>query len=222
MILEIRNLCKQYIRGKNHFYAVDHVNLQADIGDFICIVGHSGSGKSTLFNLAAGLLKPDDGSVSINGADIAGFSQKELSYLRNRKIGYIMQGQNLLPNFNIMDNICMPYYLSRQKRDLTRNGMELLEYAGLADVWNAYPSQLSGGELRRIAIARALLVSPDLILADEPTGNLDFDNAAKIMELFRKISAEETTVIVSTHDMEFFKHSTRAYRMTKGSLYEYA
>jgi putative ABC transport system ATP-binding protein len=221
MILEINNLCRQYKRGEEPFYAVENVNLQMEKGEFACVTGASGSGKSTLFHMIAGLLKPDGGTILIDGTNIGRSSQKELTYMRNRKIGYIMQGQNLLPNFNVLDNVNMPYYLSRKKSDFKESALNLLNYIGLAEAKDAYPSQLSGGELQRVAIARALLASPVLILADEPTGNLDYDNAVKIMELLREISKEGTAVIVSTHDMELIKYSGKTYKMSKGRLHQH-
>jgi ABC-type lipoprotein export system ATPase subunit len=218
VILEIRDLSKQYVRGNTAFYAVDHVNLRADQGEFACIVGHSGSGKSTLFHMAAGLLRPSGGSVRVNGAEVHRPGRKRTVGPVPFKIGYIMQGQNLLANFTVLDNVLMPYSLCRKKPALKRSGLELLDYVGLADAADAYPSQLSGGELRRVAIARTLLLSPDLILADEPTSDLDAENTEKVLELLRSICGGGTAIVASTHDMEVLKYATVSYRMSKGSL----
>jgi len=164
---------------------------------------------------------PTGGSIIIEEENIVKSSQNVLALLRNQKIGYIMQGQNLLSNFNIMDNICMPYYLSKRKGDIRKRGWDLLEQIGLMEAKDAYPAELSGGELRRVAIARALIYSPNLVIADEPTSNLDAENAKIIMQLFQTINKNGTTVIVSTHDLEFLKYSTTSYKMTKGRLEDF-
>jgi putative ABC transport system ATP-binding protein len=214
----LHNLTKQYKRGITGFYAVEHINMQINKGEFICIIGNSGSGKSTLLNMIAGLLRPTEGNIIIEGQNMSGKKQSELDRFRNHKLGYVMQGQNLLANFNVFDNLCMPYYLSGGKENIQQRALWLLDQVGLLDIKDMYPSQLSGGELRRIAIARAMILNPVLIIADEPTSNLDPDNSKKIMQLFQSISQAGTTVMVSTHDLEFLKYAQITYKITCGKL----
>jgi putative ABC transport system ATP-binding protein len=218
MLLKINHLSKEYKRGANNFYAVNDVNLHVKEGEYISIIGHSGSGKSTLLNMMAGLLKPTGGEIIFEGVCIAQSNNGKHALLRNHKLGYVMQGQNLLSNFNVIDNIGMPYYLSKTNIDIRKQSLELLEQVGLVDAKNAFPAQLSGGELRRVAIARALIHKPILIIADEPTSNLDPENSVKIMKILKTINQNGTAVIVSTHDMEFLNYSQKSYRMTEGKL----
>lgn len=221
MILDIRKLCKQYKRGNETFNAVDHVDLELSRGEFACIIGHSGSGKSTLFNMIASLLKATEGKILIDGIEITCAGQKELSSFRASKIGYVMQGQNLLSNFNIFQNILLPGYLLGNENELREKGLELMEQVGLIHKKDAYPAELSGGELRRIAIIRSLINSPNIIIADEPTGGLDPDNSELIMNLLKDISKKGTTVLISTHNMSCLKYTDRIYKMKQGYLYKY-
>jgi putative ABC transport system ATP-binding protein len=206
MLLEIKNISKQFKRNKKAFYALNQVNLKVDAGDFVCILGSSGSGKSTLLNIATGLLKPTEGTITFEGKELIGKSLCGLDQLRGSKIGYVMQGQNLLANFNILDNMLMPGYFSG-KQNLKQRSIKLLEEFGLIELIKMYPGQLSGGELKRAVIVRSIVSEPALIFADEPTGNLDPDNAVSIMRLFQRLSQEGIAVIVSTHDYEFLKYS---------------
>lgn len=218
MLLSLNHLSKKYKRGEEGFYAVDHVNLEVKKGEFISIIGHSGSGKSTLLNMITGLLKPDEGSIRIDGESLLASNKHSMDLYRNRRIGYVMQGQNLLNNFTILDNLCLSHYLTKGKGDIRERAEEMLKLVGLAYTKETYPSQLSGGELRRISIARALILDPVLLIADEPTSNLDPENADKIRELFQAIHKAGTSLLVSTHDMEFMDYSNRIYRMEKGKL----
>lgn len=211
MVLHIGNLSKRYTRRQEDFYAVSHVNMILEQGDFVSIIGPSGSGKSTLMHLIAGIIKPSEGCISVE-------VQGELSQRDQFRLAYVMQEQSLLPNLTVLQNIYMPYYLSKSKKKLNRDGSDLLDYIGLLDLKDSYPSQLSGGEVRRVAIARALITSPSIILVDEPTSNLDLDNARKIIRMLKMINEEGTTVMVSTHDMEFLNSSNKIYQMTSGVL----
>lgn len=220
MILEGRNLIKEYSRNNNIFKAVDNVNLYVKKGEFVSIIGHSGSGKSTLFHLLTGVLRPSSGEILINNEDIVNMTKDELSLTRNKKIGYVMQGQNLLNNFTIIDNLCMPYYLSNNKSCIYDRALELLKKVGLEHTANEYPSSLSGGEIRRISIIRALINNPEIIIADEPTSNLDLENSKIVMELLRSISKENKAVLISTHDLELLDYTSRTYHMKNGVLLE--
>lgn len=218
MILEIKNLRKEYKRKNELFLAVNDVNLSISEGEFVSVVGHSGCGKSTLLNMIAGLMKPTSGEIFIDGNEIFKKSEKELALLRNETIGYILQGQNLLSNFTVLDNICMPAYLSPRKKIVKARALELLEEVGLKGMEEEYPSNLSGGELRRVSIIRGLINNPKILIADEPTSNLDPENSRMIMRFFKEISAKGTTVLISTHDLEFLDYTQKTYEMGKGIL----
>lgn len=222
MILHLNGVTKEYQRGGVPFCAVRNVSLWVYPEDFICITGRSGSGKSTLLNLIAGLLKPTSGSITIEGRDIASFNDKEASLYRNSKIGYIPQGQSVLANLTVLDNVRLPFYLFRHEGDATKKALTLLEQVGIPHLAHMYPRQLSGGELRRVAIARALVNDPVIIIADEPTGDLDEQTTADIMKLFRQISIHGTAVILVTHDMQAASSGTRFFKMDSGVLTEQA
>ena len=220
MILEARGVKKEYLRAGNPFWALDDVSLSVDEGEFICIVGRSGSGKSTLLNILAGLLTPTSGSVCFEGREYGGMSDRELSEIRSTRLGYIMQGHGVLPNFTVLQNTLIPHVLAGRGRDAAEAAMSLLEQVGLAPLAAQYPSSLSGGELRRVSIARALLSSPVLLIADEPTGDLDGETAEEIMRIFDSIAQKGTAVLMVTHDMDFAAYGTRSYRMASGQLFE--
>ena len=218
MILQVKNLSKEYKRKNEIFLAVNNVNLSISQGEFACIVGPSGCGKSTLLNMVAGLLKPASGKISIDGSEIFEKSKNELALLRNETIGYVLQGQNLLSNFTILDNICMPAYLSPKKRMVKARAMELLEEVGLKGMEEEYPARLSGGELRRVSIIRGLINNPQILIADEPTSNLDPENAKMVMKFFKEISSNGTTILISTHNLGFLDYTQKTYEMEKGIL----
>lgn len=202
MILEIVELSKQFIRGKKEFFAVNNVNLNIKKGEFIAVVGPSGSGKSTLFSMIAGLSKPTSGKIISN----------------NAKISYLFQGQSLLPSFNIIDNICMPLYFDKNSIVSKDRASELLKKFELQGFEKEFPSSLSGGEQRRVSLIRAIISSPDIIIADEPTSNLDPENAKIVMEFFKDISKCGTTVLISTHDMVSLEYADSVYNMQNGIL----
>ncbi|MDR0589541.1 MAG: ABC transporter ATP-binding protein, partial [Spirochaetaceae bacterium] len=187
-LLELRDLGKEYRRGGRAFNAVNRVNLSLGPGDFISVIGRSGSGKTTLLNMGAGLLKPTQGSVFFEGKDIYALEDKEISFLRNKKIGYVPQGQSLLSNFTVFDNVCMPWFLFKREGDVEGRAFTLLEKVGISRLASSYPKELSGGEMRRTAIARALINEPRLLIADEPTGDLDAQTTAEILRLFSQIA----------------------------------
>ncbi|GCD10888.1 ABC transporter ATP-binding protein [Clostridium tagluense] len=218
MILEIKNLSKEYKRKDEIFLAVNDVNLSISEGEFASIVGPSGCGKSTLLNMVAGLLKPTSGEVFIDGSEIFGKNKNELALLRNEKIGYVLQGQNLLSNFTILDNVCMPAYLSTRKKTVKDRAMELLEEVGLKGMEEEYPARLSSGELRRVSIIRGLINNPKIIIADEPTSNLDPENSKMIMKFFKEISSKGTTILISTHNIGLLDYTQKTYEMEKGIL----
>ena len=217
-MLEIRNLEKKFVQADREFWAAKDVNLSVSEGDFISIIGRSGSGKSTLLNMIAGLLEPTKGQILLDNKDITSLSDEEVSIYRNTDIGYIMQGKSLLKNLTVLDNVLLPYYLFSRDEDITKRALELLDQVGILHLKDTYPSKLSGGELRRVAIARALINNPKLLLADEPTSDLDSENTAEIMKLFQKISSKGTAVIMVTHELDTLRFGNDIYRMDGGSI----
>ena len=220
MELVISNLEKKFILGDRTVTAVNNVNLNVSDGDFISIIGRSGSGKSTLLNMISGLLVPTGGEIILDGKDISKISDEELSYLRNSEIGYIMQGKSLLQQLTVIENILLPFYLYKREGDPLNRARKLLEQIGIAHLENAYPSKLSGGELRRVAIARALINSPKILLADEPTSDLDRRNTLEIMNLFQEISGNGTSIIMVTHELDTIGFGNRVLQMDEGLLKE--
>ncbi|MDR2070305.1 MAG: ABC transporter ATP-binding protein [Treponema sp.] len=220
-LLELQGLIKEYERGGRTFNAVNRVSLAVDPGDFISIIGRSGSGKTTLLNMGAGLLRPTAGSVFFAGQDIYDLRDKALSFLRNEKIGYVPQGQSLLSNFTVFDNVCIPWFLFSREGDVEGKAFLLLEKVGISHLAAAYPKELSGGEMRRAAIARSLINDPLLLIADEPTGDLDAQTTAEIMSLFSRIAQEGTAVLIVTHELDTLNYGNRTYSMDAGNLLPY-
>jgi putative ABC transport system ATP-binding protein len=218
MILDARGLSKEYKRGGVPFPAVDNVSLSIDGGEFVCIVGRSGSGKSTLLNMLAGLLTPDSGDIVFDGRPYGDMDDDAISLLRNTRLGYIMQGYSVLPNFTVLQNVIIPHLLFKRGGNPTPRALELLDTVGIRGLSAQYPAQLSGGELRRVSIARALLSSPELLLADEPTGDLDEETAAEITRLFASVAAEGTAVLMVTHDSDAAACADRRFVMRSGIL----
>lgn len=218
MALEIKGVSREFKQGGRQFFAVKDVDLTVPQGAFINITGRSGSGKSTLLNLIAGLLAPTSGQILLDGKDLVGLNDKEASRLRNEELGYIMQGYSALGNLTVWDNVRLPFYLFSHEGSIDERVESLLDRVGLLPLKDAYPSELSGGELKRVSIARALVNSPKLLLADEPTGDLDTENTEGIMKLFRGIADQGTTVIVVTHELETLRYGDEVYHMEKGQL----
>ncbi len=220
-ILEIRELTKEYRRGNRAFNAVNGVNLSVDRGDFISIIGRSGSGKSTLLNMSAGLLRPSAGTVLFDGQDIFSLADISISLLRNEKIGYVPQGQTLLSNFTVLENVCIPWFLFKREGEPEERALTLLEKTGIDHLAASYPKQLSGGEMRRVAIARALINNPALLIADEPTSDLDAETTADIMRLLSAISKEGTAILIVTHELDTLSFGKKTYSMNSGNLSPY-
>lgn len=218
MTLVIKGLQKEFRRGEVPFYAVNDVNLDIKQGDFISIIGKSGSGKSTLLNLIAGLLLPTAGEIRLDDRNILNLSDRDISYLRNSSFGYIAQGRSVLPNLTILDNVKLPFYFFARQGDATKRAYELLSQMGIEHLANSYPSKLSGGELQRMVIARALMNKPSILLADEPSSDLDTENTKEVIRLFQRIAREGTSILLVTHDMETLSYSDRVYRMESGIL----
>lgn len=214
MIIECRYLTKTYKTGDIQSTAVDNVSLIVEKGDFIVVLGHSGSGKTTLLSLIGGLTKPENGKVFINGTENWSQSDKALSTVRNGTIGFIFQFASLIPTLTAMENILLPLSFGGPNMNSEEKALDLLDQVGLKDKADAFPGQLSGGQQRRIAIARAFINQPDIILADEPTGDLDEETEKEILGLFRKYNEQRTTFIVVTHNSELAATQTNARIMT--------
>lgn len=217
-ILEVENLVKTYGKGENKVHAVDHVNFTVDEGEFVAIVGASGSGKSTLLHLLGGVDRPTSGKVMINGEDIYKLSDDALAIFRRRQVGIIYQFYNLIPILNVVENITLPCDLDGKRVD-KRRLKNLLETLGLTDRKTHLPNQLSGGQQQRVSIGRALINDPAIILADEPTGNLDSKSGEEILALM-KLSNQKyhQTIIMITHDLEIASQADRVITFEDGRI----
>lgn len=218
-LISLKDLSKHYKIASSTVRAVESCSLEIPRGQMVSIVGHSGSGKTTLLSLIGGLTKPSSGRVLLDGTNIWTLSDKELSLLRNRKIGFAFQFASLIPTLNSIDNVRLPATLGHCEVNHDR-AMELLKLVGLEDRAHSYPGMLSGGEQRRVAIARTLMNKPDIVLADEPTGDLDEETEADILEVFQKINAGGTTVVIVTHSRVVASRAQRVLRMHRGHLSE--
>ncbi len=217
-ILEVQNLCKTYGKGEAEVRALDHVSFSVGKGEFIAIVGESGSGKSTLLNVVGALDNPTSGRVLIDGKDIFSMPEKKLTVFRRQNIGFIFQSFNLIPELNVEQNITFPLLLDYQKPD-QKYVEELLEILGLKERRKHLPSQLSGGQQQRVAIGRALAARPAIIMADEPTGNLDSRNSQEVITLLKSMSAKyRQTILMITHNENHADATDRVLRMTDGRL----
>lgn len=219
-MIQVEHLNKAYLIDGQQFKAVDDVSLTIKQGEFLSILGHSGSGKTTLLNLIGGLTKPNSGTVIIDDQDIWQLSDAQLSELRNEKMNFIFQFSSLIPTLNVVDNVLLPATFGKTKKaDLYGSAVELLEMMGLANKLTAYPSQLSGGQQRRVAICRAFINQPAIILADEPTGDLDEETERDVINLFRSFNEKkQTTFLIVTHSSDLAAKTDRQYRMTAGRL----
>lgn len=218
MVLQVSDLSKQYERGGRSFFAVNHVSLEIDEGAFAFIVGRSGSGKSTLLNMVSGLLTPTTGSVIIDGEELVGKNDRELSAFRNDKIGFVPQGADVLYNLDVLDNVALPFFLCRHEGDVYGKAQLLLEKLGISHLASAYPNELSGGELRRVQIARAMINDPKIVIADEPTSDLDLENTKLVMQTLQKLNREGVTLLIVTHELDTLPYGTVTYTMTDGHL----
>lgn len=220
--IEIIDVSKVYNIGDLNIRAVDKVSLRLEKGEFLSIVGHSGSGKTTLLSIIGGIIRPTSGKVLHEGSDLGSLDSDRLSEYRNEKIGFMFQFASLLPMLTARENVLLPRIFSTDGR--TKKGKSAQEYlhiVGLGDKTDAYPSQLSGGQQRRVAIARALMNNPEVILADEPTGDLDEETETEIMALFKRLNKEEkVTFIFITHNLDLAKQAQRQIRMTHGVIKE--
>lgn len=216
MYLEVNDLCKSYGEGGSYTQVLKNVSLEVHQGDMCVIQGTSGSGKSTLLNCIGGLDTVDSGSIVVDGKEIVGLNAKQLSDYRREELGFIFQFYDLVPDLTVQENIQVCQYLTRSPLDLG----ELLQVLGLTEHKNKFPAQLSGGQQQRCAIARAIAVNPSLILADEPTGNLDQKTGREILNIFDELHQAGNTIVLITHDPKVALCGQRMIRIEDGRLYE--
>ncbi len=218
-LVEIKDVCKIYNPGENEVRALDHVSLTIDEQEFVAIIGHSGSGKSTLMNMLGCLDVPTSGEYWLHGQDVSALSDDELSDIRNREIGFIFQGFNLIPNLTALENVELPLiYRGVSKSVREELSVEALKKVGLEHRMDHKPSEMSGGQQQRVAIARAIAQAPPVILADEPTGNLDSNSTKEIMDILKGLHKEGRTVILITHDNEIAAQAKRVIKIRDGKV----
>jgi putative ABC transport system ATP-binding protein len=218
-IIEMNGIRKVYDTGKIKVEALKGIDLVVKPGEFLAIVGPSGSGKSTLMNLIGCLDTPSDGRYRLAGEDVSRFERDELADVRNRRVGFVFQGFNLLPQISAFENVEMPLVFGGvAPKERRRRVSELMERVGLSDRMEHKPTELSGGQMQRVAIARALAMQPDVVLADEPTGNLDSSAGGDIMHLFTELWQQGRTVVVITHDMSLARRASRVVRIQDGMI----
>ena len=220
-VIEIQSLYKDYDTPAGVFPVLKDVNLTIEEGDYVAIMGPSGSGKSTFMNILGCLDRPTKGEYRLDNQSIKSLNGNELAKLRNKTIGFVFQGFNLLARSSLLDNVSLPLVYARDSK-LTRNGKskKLLEKVGLGQYLNSKPNQISGGQQQRVAIARALVNQPRIILADEPTGNLDSKTSEEIMDLFNALNKEGITIIIVTHENDIAEHASRQIRFLDGKIVE--
>ncbi|HBD63166.1 MAG TPA: macrolide ABC transporter ATP-binding protein [Clostridiales bacterium] len=220
-VISIKDLNKTYKNGSVEVHALKDVNLEIQHGEFIAVMGQSGSGKSTLMNILGCLDRPTSGEYLLEGINIKDQSQDELSLIRNKKIGFVFQAFNLIPRTDVLRNVELPMIYAKQKTSYRRaRAIELLEKVGLGERIHHLPNELSGGQKQRVAIARALANNPPIILADEPTGNLDTQSSDEIMEIFRDLNKEGSSIILVTHEPEIAEYADRVIVFRDGRLIE--
>lgn len=220
-LLQIEGLSREYQMGGQVLRALDAVDLSIEKGDYVAITGTSGSGKSTMLNILGCLDRPSSGRYILNGKDVSLMNPDELAGIRNREIGFIFQSFNLLPRATALDNVMQPLiYRGMRRAERKKAAMEALEHVNLAGRMDHLPNQLSGGQRQRVAIARALVTQPSILLADEPTGNLDSRTTVEIMKLFDELHNNRQTIVIVTHEPEIADHCQRIVRLEDGRVAE--
>ena len=219
-LVKIENLIKRYPMGKNQFTALKNINLQFEKGEYSGIIGPSGSGKTTLLNIIGSLDIPSEGSATVLGKKIENLTHREAARLRSQHMGFIFQTYNLLPVYTVFENVEFPLLImGMSEKERKKKVMDALEWLGMTDKVNSRPAQLSGGEAQRVAVARAIVKQPELVLADEPTANLDAENSYNILERMVKLNKElKTTFIFATHDEKVIRHLRRKIYLVDGQV----
>ena len=218
MLLQTKQLSRTFTRSGSDFFAVKEADFTIDSSDFVFIVGRSGSGKTTLLNLLSGILEPTSGTVLFEDKDITLMSDTEKSYYRNESIGFVPQSLGALPNLSVLDNVRVPFFLFKRDGDTEGRALSLLEVMGIAHLKDEMPKNLSGGESKRMLIARALMNAPKLLIADEPTANLDAETAAGVIQAVKDVNKLGTAVLIVTHDSNILDPHCTTYRMDAGTL----
>ena len=219
-MIELKNVTRRYRQGENGVLALDNVSLRIEASEFVAVTGESGSGKSTFLHLVGALDKPDSGEVVVDGLALQSASEQQLTAYRARKLGIVFQFFNLLPTLNVLENVCVPLRFQRvRRREAIMRAREMLRLVGMEKRAEHFVHQLSGGEMQRAAIARALVHRPAVLLADEPTGNLDGANAGKVMEIFQRIGEQRlATLVVVTHNLEIAERASRRIVLRDGKV----
>ena len=219
-LINVNNLSKSFRRGERDFFAIDNVSFDVNEKDFINIIGKSGSGKSTLLTLLSAIIEPTSGDIFVEGKNFSSMNDEEKSEYRNEFIGYVPQSLGTLPTLNVLDNVRLPYFFKKREGDGVERARMLLDMCGILDLENDFCKNLSGGELKRVLIARALMNEPKILIADEPTSDLDSKTTIEIMNMLKEINEKGTTIIIVTHDNDLLKYGSRLLEMIDGKLNE--
>lgn len=221
-LINVNNLSKSFKRGERYFFAIDNVSFDVKEKDFINIIGKSGSGKTTLLTLLSAIIEPTSGDILVEGKNLSDMDDEEKSGYRNEFIGYVPQSLGTLPTLNVLDNVRLPYFFKNREGNGVERARMLLDMCGILDLENDFCKNLSGGELKRVLIARALMNEPKILIADEPTSDLDSKTTIEIMNMLKEINEKGTTIIIVTHDNDLLKYGSRLLEMTDGKLNEVA
>ena len=219
-LINVNNLSKSFRRGERDFFAIDNVSFDVNEKDFINIIGKSGSGKTTLLTLLSAIIEPTSGDIFMAGKNLSTMDDEEKSGYRNEFIGYVPQSLGTLPTLNVLDNVRLPYFFKKREGNGVERARMLLDMCGILDLENDFCKNLSGGELKRVLIARALMNEPKILIADEPTSDLDSKTTIEIMNMLKEINEKGTTIIIVTHDNDLLKYGSRLLEMTDGKLNE--
>ena len=219
-LINVNNLSKSFRRGERDFFAIDNVSFDVNEKDFINIIGKSGSGKTTLLTLLSAIIEPTSGNIFVEGKNLSTMDDEEKSGYRNEFIGYVPQSLGTLPTLNVLDNVRLPYFFKKREGNGVERARMLLDMCGILDLENDFCKNLSGGELKRVLIARALMNEPKILIADEPTSDLDSKTTIEIMNMLKEINEKGTTIIIVTHDNDLLKYGSRLLEMTDGKLNE--
>ena len=221
-LINVNNLSKSFRRGERDFFAIDDVSFDVCEKDFINIIGKSGSGKSTLLTLLSAIIDPTSGDIFVEGKSLSTMGDEEKSGYRNEFIGYVPQSLGTLPTLSVIDNVRLPYFFKKREGNGIERARMLLDMCGILDLQDDFCKNLSGGELKRVLIARALMNEPKILIADEPTSDLDSKTTIEIMDMLKEINEKGTTIIIVTHDNDLLKYGSRLLEMTDGKLNEVA